>query len=638
MRMILPALAATMFLGSAFGFTVSGKVRPLLVNSAAALDSIVPNDNRRAAGRMFDGSLQVRIEARTAGWRPDPDVDSLVTVMAFAESSRPATIPGPLIRVRAGTPVTINLTNRIATPLIVSGLRAGTVAGDTIHLGASSTRSVTFTPMAPGTYMYWGAAPGTRLGQRSGRDSQLTGVIVVDPSTGPIDRNERILVMTLIELYPDTAKKATEDIWEVAINGRSWPHTERFRYNVGDTVRWRWVNGTDRSHPMHLHGFHFRVTAKGNGRTDTLYTRESSRLAVTEFMPAGTTFAMAWLPERAGNWLMHCHMVPHITPFPERTDENRGHDVHDVASHPEKSMAGLIVGITTVQRHPLAFWRKPSVPLASAGAVENLRLFVQQAKSDSGKSAAKGYVLQRGAEPARDSVEIPGSPLLLTRGRTTRITVINRLNQPTTVHWHGLELQSVYDGVSGWSGYANKLAPLVAPGDSFTVVLTPPRAGTYMYHTHMDEEAQLNAGMYGPIIVQEPGKKFDSSRDLIFIHGQSVDAGRQQRAINGSAKPAPATLIAGQTYRFRIMNLLPAAPARVSLTVGADTLSWQTVAKDGADLPAHQIRTARAVRMIGVGEAYDVEWTPGAAAEASLNFSIAAGMETKQRIIVVGNR
>ena len=39
------------------------------------------------------------------------------------------------------------------------------------------------------------------------------------------------------------------------------------------------------------------------------------------------------------------------------------------------------------------------------------------------------------------------------------------------------------------------------PGDSFTVLMTPPRAGTFIYHTHADELAQLTGGLYGALLV-----------------------------------------------------------------------------------------------------------------------------------------
>ena len=61
----------------------------------------------------------------------------------------------------------------------------------------------------------------------------------------------------------------------MAINGLSWPHTERIALTQGDSVRWRVINLTEVDHPMHLHGFYFRVDSKGNGVTDSIYTLPS---------------------------------------------------------------------------------------------------------------------------------------------------------------------------------------------------------------------------------------------------------------------------------------------------------------------------------------------------------------------------
>ena len=54
---------------------------------------------------------------------------------------------------------------------------------------------------------------------------------------------------------------------------------------------------------------------------------------------------MEWIPTRAGNWLMHCHLVDHITPFPERDEGARAHDRHDAIQHALSAMAGLVLGI-----------------------------------------------------------------------------------------------------------------------------------------------------------------------------------------------------------------------------------------------------------------------------------------------------
>ncbi|HUF31063.1 MAG TPA: multicopper oxidase domain-containing protein, partial [Gemmatimonadaceae bacterium] len=582
-------------------------------SASAPPDTVVPNDNRKPAGAVESGALRLRLVARLASWRPDLDVDTSVTVMAFAEEGSAATIPGPLLRTTSGTEIRVSVRNSIPdSTLVVHGLRAGTAGAGTMHVRPGETREVTFRAGAPGTYLYWGTTTHSPIADRPWRDSQLTGAIVIDPLGTPRDTAERIFVMTVLDVYlGDTVRnKAKEDIWELAINGRSWPHTERLEYAANDTVRWRWVNGGYLPHPMHLHGFHFRVLAKGDGVRDTLYSSATERLAVTELMSAGSTFRMEWVPTRQGSWLMHCHMIPHITPFPERADSVRGHDIHDVARHPLVSMSGLVLGITIRDPAP--------VPAAVPLPQRRLRVFVQESRGDTASTARNGFVLQRGREPRVDSVEVPGTPLVLVRGETAAITVINRLREPTTVHWHGMELESVYDGVAGWSRTGGSIAPLLAPGDSFTAVMTPPRAGTYMYHTHMDEGRQLGAGLYGPLLVLEPGERYDPAMDLTFMVGGAVAGKALAAAINGRPAPAPIELRAGTRYRLRLVNILFAPIVRVELAADSLPLTWRALAKDGADLPIGKRAVGSAHVRLGVGETYDFEWTPERPMNAAL--------------------
>jgi FtsP/CotA-like multicopper oxidase with cupredoxin domain len=81
--------------------------------------------------------------------------------------------------------------------------------------------------------------------------------------------------------------------------------------------------------------------------------------------------------------------------------------------------------------------------------------------------------------------------------------------QSTSVHWHGMELESYYDGVPGWGARGKELTPVIKPGGSFVVRFTPPRVGTFMYHTHLNDEAQISGGLYGPLIVVESAEKVD---------------------------------------------------------------------------------------------------------------------------------
>lgn len=74
------------------------------------------------------------------------------------------------------------------------------------------------------------------------------------------------------------------------------------------------------------------------------------------------------------------------------------------------------------------------------------------------------------------------------------ITVVNELPEPTSVHWHGIELESYYDGVAGFAGEGNRIAPAIEPGGSFEARFTPRRSGIFSFITHIDEVRQQQAG------------------------------------------------------------------------------------------------------------------------------------------------
>jgi FtsP/CotA-like multicopper oxidase with cupredoxin domain len=235
---------------------------------------------------------------------------------------------------------------------------------------------------------------------------------------------------------------------------------------------------------------------------------------------------------------------------------------------------------------------------------------VQSGPARHGASPALGFVVpEPGLTVPGDSVSIPGPPLVLTRGEPVQIVVVNRLDEPTSIHWHGIELDSYYDGVSGWSGVGQRLSPQIAPRDSFAVRFTPPRAGTFIYHSHFEEARQLASGMFGPLIVLEPGERFDPDRDRTWVIGQ-LGPNREYRVLfNGSREPV-VDMARGRTYRIRLINISPNIPLIVSVLDDSLPAAWRAIAKDGADLPAHQATSRPAVQMIGVGEVYDFEFTP----------------------------
>ena len=73
----------------------------------------------------------------------------------------------------------------------------------------------------------------------------------------------------------------------------------------------------------------------------------------------------------------------------------------------------------------------------------------------------------------------PGPTLVLTRNQPVVIHITNQLDEATSVHWHGIELECYYDGVPGWGGDGPRVTPMIAPGRSFDALFAPPRAGRF---------------------------------------------------------------------------------------------------------------------------------------------------------------
>jgi FtsP/CotA-like multicopper oxidase with cupredoxin domain len=225
-----------------------------------------------------------------------------------------------------------------------------------------------------------------------------------------------------------------------------------------------------------------------------------------------------------------------------------------------------------------------------------------------------------------EALPVPGPLLLLERGKRVAVTIVNQSEEPAAVHWHGIELESYPDGVPGWSGSGKTILPSIAPRDSLTVRWTPPRAGSFMYHSHFNEAMQMGSGLYGPIIVLEPGQRFDPATDRILFFGT---AGTSQNPVfgpfpsfvlNGKTQPEAMSLRAGTRYRFRLFNLAGDMPLMVSLNAGDAPISWRAVAKDGYPLPPSQSIARAAVLVFDPGEIYDFEYTPAAAGELTLRF------------------
>lgn len=601
------------------------------------------NDNRAPAGTLHDGILRLAIVARVVAWYPDGPGGCAISVHAFAEDRKPAQIPGPLVRVRAGTEVNVRVSNALEAAIWVRGLQDRTSGRiDSTEIAPGATHEFHFRASTPGAWYYWAGAAGktAATSPTSTEDGELVGALVVDPVAGP--SHDRVFVMTR---WTPRGLPGNADFQLNAINGRSWPYTERLTYPLGDSVRWHVINASEELHMMHLHGFYFRVDERGDAAHDSTLARQQQNFSVSVATRRGEWMSITWVPDRAGNWMFHCHMAAHMSGAQRldrlaaataaRSSDHAVADLpthhmpaHDMAGH---DMAGLLLGVTVTPRAG-----RPPRPIA-AQAARALQLFADMRPRIYGDLPGYGFVLQDGVTPpARDSIRVPGTPLIVTRGEPVAVTVHNRTTAPLAVHWHGIELESYFDGVAGWSGTARRLAPLIAPGDSFVARFTPPRAGTFIYHTHNEKGEELASGLYGPLIVLESGLRFDPQTDRVLVIASGGPGVHPSPVVNGTASPDTMRFVVGETYRLRVIDISSNEAHTVALLSAAGTATWRQLAKDGRDLPADRQVAQPARTIIAAGVTFDYEYTPPAPGDYMLKIAgIASGTPAGEVVVPI---
>lgn len=612
---------------------------PVLLSiwAVAADEALVAraNDNRTPAGTLRNGVLTLRLEIVETIWYPHQEGGPSLHVNAFAEEGAAPQIPGPLIRVPEGTEIHATVRNRLPVTMFVQGLHERPGPNVPLEVAPGATREVRFKAGAPGTYLYFAGSTKQTITQLSqitlltpidnafapfGKEALLTGALIVDPPGDAAGEaaNDRVFVINLWGTgFAEGPLRET-----ATINGKAWPHSERLAFHMGEKVRWRVINASASDHAMHLHGFYYRLNSVGDGERDRPFEEGQQPQTVTRHMLAGSTMFLEWSPEREGRWIFHCHMVAHMS---DEMDLNKhppdGSKPPPETAHSGKhseeaaGMGGLVLGITVSPGPGTA--RETS---SSQAEVRKLRLLVQSRPPTAILQAGVGYRIQEGdAEPA-GAPPVPGAPLVLTRGQPVEITVVNQLAATTAVHWHGIELESYYDGVPTWGGDTRQVTPPIAPGGSFVARITPPRAGTFIYHTHWHDVVQLTGGLYGPLIVLEPGQKLDPETDKIFVIGRAgPDELAYPLVLNGSPQPNAMVLKVGRRYRFRFINITPNdADAVISVRSGAGPVTWRAVGKDGWELPSAQAIVKPAHQEITVGETYDFEFVPERAGDLML--------------------
>jgi FtsP/CotA-like multicopper oxidase with cupredoxin domain len=588
---------------------------PFITAEQSSLPVVAANDNRTPAGDLQNGILRLSLELRQARWYAEANDGIGKDVYAFAEPGHSPQSSGPLLRVRQGTHIRVTLHNLLPAAAKVYGLHGHPGdANHSVELKAGETREVEFDAGAPGTYSYWATTSNARFDhveERQGDESLLTGAFVVDPPHG--NQDDRIFVLV------EWSKNEGPDSGVIlAMNGKSWPETEHLTYKAGETVHWRIINATPMPHAMHLHGFFFTVDGVGDPTHWSEFSPSQRRHVVTEPIEPGHSFSMSWTPDREGNWLFHCHMALHMAPLLALHPPQAKPAAYSADHDHSAGMGGLVMGVTVIagttrQVLPTETRKARQLQLAISDNPDKVPLY-------------KLDLIDPAVRPRAAEKKVPsllGPPIVLSRGEPVEIEVQNHSSSPTAIHWHGIELENYYDGVPGWSRSDKEITSAIAPGTSFVARFTPPRAGTFIYHSHWHDPKQIQNGLYGPLIVLPPGESLNAEQDHSFVFSVGIYPPLGfMLLINGQPAPDPRPLKVGMRYRFRLINITDeGADLRVRLTSQQKPVTWKVTARDGADLPADQITDSAADMILTVGATCDVELTPSDSGPLDLEIS-----------------
>lgn len=213
----------------------------------------------------------------------------------------------------------------------------------------------------------------------------------------------------------------------------------------------------------------------------------------------------------------------------------------------------------------------------------------------------------------------PGPEIRVRQGERVRVRLVNDLEEPTSIHWHGIRIDNAMDGVAGLTQEA------VPQGAAFDYDFVVPDAGTYWYHAHNKSWNQVGRGLYGPLIVEEAESVFGPGNDVTIVlddwrltpdgvlddasFGSLMDWSHGGRlgnwpTVNGENRPAIA-LRKGEPSRLRLINVSNARimaldPSRF----GAKVLAW-----DGQPLP-QAATLGYAPLLLGPAQRVDLMVTP----------------------------
>ena len=249
--------------------------------------------------------------------------------------------PGPTIECVEGDKLRIFVTNRLPEHttihwhgvLLPNGMDGvGGLTQKQIPVG--KTYVYEFVMKKSGTFMYHPHAD-----EMTQMAMGMMGFIVVHPKNPSFMRVDRDFVF-LINAYdvdpgaatPKVSTMLDFNLW--SWNSRVFPGIDHLVVRKGDKVRVRMGNLTMTSHPIHMHGYDFKVSC-----TDGGWVRpEAAWPEVTIDVPVGAMRAFDFVADTPGDWAFHCHKSHH-------TMNAMGHDVPTMIGVDHRGVARQIMNL-----------------------------------------------------------------------------------------------------------------------------------------------------------------------------------------------------------------------------------------------------------------------------------------------------
>lgn len=225
-------------------------------------------------------------------------------------------VHGPLIEAVEGDQVRIFVTNKLAAPttvhwhgiLLPNGMDGvGGLSQRSIRTG--ETFMYEFALKQHGTFMYH-----SHHDEMTQMGMGMVGLFVIhprDPKGVTVDRDFALLLHEWsIEVGTERPNpNEMTDFNILTINGRCFPGTEPLVAKLGERIRIRIGNLSAMDHhPIHLHGYYFKVTETDGGRIP----EEGQWPETTVLVPVGSTRTIEFVADNPGDWAMHCHMTHHV--------------------------------------------------------------------------------------------------------------------------------------------------------------------------------------------------------------------------------------------------------------------------------------------------------------------------------------